>query len=105
MTKYQVTVTRISHEKIISFIKSLRLIADLGLKDAKDLALYIATTQPCILVAGIDREVADHVVSLLLEAGANAAAEETSLTVPLLLCPQANERYRWSWLGGRVTVE
>jgi ribosomal protein L7/L12 len=93
MAKYQVTVTGISHEKIISFIKSLRLIADLGLKDAQDLAMYLATTQPYILVAGIDQEVADHVVGLLREAGANAAAEESSLTVPLLLCPQANHRF------------
>jgi ribosomal protein L7/L12 len=105
MAKYQVTVTGIAHEKVILFVKSLRLIADLGLKDAKDLAMYIATTQPCILVAGIDQEVADHVVGLLREAGAQAAVQGSSLTAPLLLCPQANERYRWSWLGGRVPVE
>ena len=105
MAKFQVTVTNIAREKVIPLIKSLRLIGDLGLKDAKELADFLGSTKPCILVAGIDREVADHVVGLLQEAGASAAVEESSLNVPLFLCPEANQRYRWSWLGGRVAVE
>jgi ribosomal protein L7/L12 len=104
MAKFQVTVTNISREKVVPLIKSLRLIGDLGLKDAKELAEFLASTKPCILVAGIDREVADHVVSLLQEAGTSATVEDSTLPVPLFLCPEANQRYRWSWLGGRVPV-
>jgi ribosomal protein L7/L12 len=105
MAKYQVTVTNVSQEKVILLIKSLQIIADLGLKDAKELAEFLTATIPCILVAGIDREVANHVLSLLQEAGATAAIEESNLVVPLLLCPQANRRHRWSWLRGPVPIE
>ena len=55
MAKFQVTVTDISREKGVTLIKSLRLIGDLGLKDAKELAEFLGSTKPCILVAGIDR--------------------------------------------------
>jgi hypothetical protein len=102
MAKYQVIVTSISREKVVPLIKSLRAIGDLGLKNAKELSEFISATKPCTLVAGIDREVADHVVKLLEEAGAAASVEESSLSVPLLLCPEANQKYRWSWLAGRV---
>ncbi len=105
MTKFQVSVTSVSQEKFIPFLRSLRLSTGLGLKDAKNLAEFIVSANPCILVAGIDRDVADHMVSLLFEAGAIATVEESSLTVPLLLCPQANYRYRENWLGNRVAME
>jgi len=104
MLKFQVSVTSVSREKVISLIKSLRTIANLDLKDAKDIAEFIVSNTPCILVAGIDRDVADHVASLLLNEGATATVEESSLTVPLFLCPQANRRYQSSWLGGRVAL-
>jgi hypothetical protein len=102
MAKYQVTVTDITHG--IPLIKALRTIADLGLKEAKDLADFLASTRPCILVAGIDREVAEHVVGLLHAAGANAKVGESSIPLPMLLCPEVNRRYRWSWLAGRVRL-
>jgi ribosomal protein L7/L12 len=103
MAKYQVTVTAVS-DQIVSLVKSLRLVGDLGLKDAKDIADYLSANLPCVLVAGIDQEVADHIAGLLRDAGTTARAEESPLTAPLLLCPGANHRYRWSWLGTRTEV-
>jgi len=104
MGKQQVVITAVPTEAV-SFVKSLRLIADLGLGDAKNLSYYLAASLPCVLVAGVDQEVADHILSLLQEAGAGAKTEDSSLDVPMLLCPEANEKYRWSWLGGRVSVD
>ncbi len=104
MAKFQVSVMGVSQEKAVLFLKSLRVITNLNLKEAKDLAAFIAATMPCVLVTGIDRDVADDVVSWLQDAGATAGVEESSLTVPLLLCPPANRRYRWSWLG-RTAIE
>jgi hypothetical protein len=57
-----------------------------------------------VLVAGVSREVADHAAGLLREAGAEAVVEESSLVAPMLLCPEAGQRYRWSWLGGPTPV-
>ena len=104
MQKHQVTVTAVP-PNIVPLIKSLRLVANLGLKDAKNLADFLRGSLPCVLVAGIDPAVADHVVKLLQEAGAGVAAEQSPLSVPMLLCPQANQRHRWTWLGTRTTVD
>lgn len=99
MTKYQVRVQSLP-EKVVLLVKSLRLVADLGLRDAKELSDYLSSSLPCLLVVGIDYGVAEHIVSLLQEAGASAIVEESSLTQPLLLCPKANQRYQWHWLTG-----
>lgn len=99
MTKFQVSIISISQENPTLFLKAIRESTGLSLKDAKDITEFIASTQPCVLVAGIDREVADHIVSLIQEAGVTAIAEESSLTVPLLLHPQANRCYKMNWLG------
>lgn len=102
MAKFQVTVTDVSHGTLVPLVKSLRLVATLSLKDAKNLVDFMVTTQPCTLAAGLDQDVADHILALLQEAGATAVVTESSLSVPLLLCPRANQRYRWGWSGGQV---
>jgi hypothetical protein len=90
--------------KVVSLVKTLRLVADLGLGDAKNLSDYLRGKVPCVLVAGVDREVADHAASLLREAGAEVAVEDSSIEVPMLLSPEANQRYQWTWLGKRTPV-
>ena len=39
------------------------------LQDARDLSDYLRDNAPCVLVAGVDSEVADHAAGLLREAG------------------------------------
>ena len=101
MSKYQVTVTSVP-DNIVSLVKSLRLVADLGLKDAKDLADFLRenSSEGCVLVAGIGQGVADHVVTLFREAGGAAEVEESPIQAPMLLCPKADEKYVWHWLRG-----
>jgi ribosomal protein L7/L12 len=99
MTKFQVSISSISQAETISLLRVLRAITNLSLKDTKNLLDFIMDRMPCVLLAGIDLDVAEHIVTSLQEAGTNATIEESSLTIPLLLCPQANHRYRWSWLG------
>jgi ribosomal protein L7/L12 len=86
--------------KVVPMVKTLRLVADLGLGEAKHLSDFLRDHGPCLLVAGVDREVADHAAGLLREAGAEVIIEESSIEVPMLLCPEANQRYRWNWLSG-----
>lgn len=106
MSKYQVTVTTVP-DNIISLVKSLRLVADLGLKDAKDVADFLRSSgsDGCVLVAGVEQEVADHVAALFHEAGGNAEVQESSIVAPMLLCPKANEKYAWHWLRGPTPTE
>jgi len=103
MSKYQVKVTS-AGSKVVPRVRSLRLVADLGLGNAKQLSDYLRDSAPCVLVAGVDREVADHAAELLRESGSEVTVEPSSLDVPMLLCPEANQRYRWSWLSGPTPV-
>jgi ribosomal protein L7/L12 len=103
MSKFQVRVVS-PGLKIVPLVKTMRLVADLGLADAKGLSDYLRDHTPCVMVAGVSREVADHVAGMLREAGAEAEVEGSSLESPMLLCPEADQRYRWSWLGGPTPV-
>ena len=99
MSKFQVRITS-AESRVVPLFKALRLAADMGWGEAKGLSGYLRDHAPCVLVAGVDREVADHAAGLLRKAGAEVVVEESSLTAPTLLCPEADHRYRWSWLVG-----
>jgi len=103
MSKFQVRVTS-AGSKVVPLVKTLRLVADLGLGEAKGLSEYLRDHASCVLVAGVSREVADHAAGLLGEAGADVVIEESVAGTPMLLCPEADQRYRWSWLGGPTPV-
>ncbi len=87
--------------KVVSLVKALRLVANLGLLEAKKISDYLHDNSPCVLVAGVDRKVADHTAVLLHQSGAEVVVEESSIEVPMLLCPEANQRFQSSWLGRR----
>jgi ribosomal protein L7/L12 len=93
MRKYQVRVQSVADE-VVPLVGSLRLLADLGLGDTKELSDYLSMFPPCLLVAGVNQEVAEHVAQLLEQAGASASVEESSIDDPMLLCPEANDCYR-----------
>ncbi len=104
MAKYQVRVQSLPGE-VVPLVKSLRLVADLGLRDAKELSDCLSASLPCLLVAGIDQDVAEHIRHLLHEAGASTTVEESRLSEPMLLCPQANQRFQWHWLSGPTPIK
>ncbi|MFH0943815.1 MAG: hypothetical protein V2A76_01345 [Planctomycetota bacterium] len=58
MTSYQVTVSSVS-DKTVALLRSLSLVAGLGLRDGKHLLDNLVESLPCVLVAGIDQAVAD----------------------------------------------
>jgi len=103
MSKFQVHVAS-AGSNVVPLVKTLRIVADLGLGEAKGLSDYLRDHAPCVLVAGVSREVADHAAGLLRGAGADVRVEESSLGAPMLLCPEADQRYRWGWLGGPTPV-
>jgi ribosomal protein L7/L12 len=104
MTKYQVRVLSLSNQDV-PLVKALRLVAHLGLRDAKELSDYLSASLPCVLVVGVEQDVAEHINHLLQEAGASATVEESSLSEPMLLFPRANQCYQWHWLSGPTPIK
>lgn len=103
MSKFQVRVVSVGSESVL-LVKMLRLVADIGLLEAKGLSEYLRNHTPCVLVVGVSQEVADYAAALLRETGAEVVVEESSLEVPMLLFPKADQRYRWNWFGGSTPM-
>lgn len=114
MAKYQVNITAVSDRAWFRLGKALRMVAGLGWLDARRLSQYLLKVDdsneelvhvPCVLVAGIDRAMADHVAGLLGEAGATVSVEESTVQQPMFLYPKANQRYRWDNLLAKPVVD
>ncbi|MFC1558961.1 ribosomal protein L7/L12 [Gemmatimonadota bacterium] len=102
MQKYRVIVSVLPEQRV-ELVKSLRTIGNIGLQGAADLIHYIAANLPCVLMDGIDKDVADYYQTTLERAGTTVQVEESDTILPLLLNPQINERAQWSGLRGRKT--
>lgn len=97
MSKQQVRVSNTPSDTV-QFVKALRLIGNLSLKDASDLAIYLEDFRDSVVVAGIDQEVATHIADALRLAGAEVVVEECSIDTPMLCSPRVKEKYEWSSL-------
>ena len=84
---YKVVIEALRNENHIDFVKQLRLITTYSLADTKLVADFIAKSVPCTLVAGVDRERADHVTSVIVKLGGAARTETTDITEPMFICP------------------
>ena len=103
MSKFQVRVISIGSNEA-PLLKTIRLVADLRPLDAALVFTYLRDSVPCILMAGVNSEVAEYTANLLREAGAEVTVETSSLEVPTVLRPQADRRYRWHWFRGPILV-
>ncbi|MBH0058983.1 hypothetical protein I6F65_18735 [Pseudoalteromonas sp. SWXJZ94C] len=101
MDKYQVSVISVSGNTL-PLVKSLRLIGCLNLEHAKEIQTHLHKSLPCVLIAGVDKNVAEHVIKLLNDAGAVSKIECSSINDPMLFTPAANKTYVWNWLGIRA---
>lgn len=95
MSKQQVRIDNTPSDRA-RFVKALRLIGNLSLKDASDLAIHLENFRHSVVVAGIEAEVAAHIADALRLAGAEVTIEECSIKTPMLCRPSVNERYEWS---------
>jgi ribosomal protein L7/L12 len=93
----QVKVTSLG--KQVQTIRSLRLLGNLGLLDAKTLEGHLRARLPCILAAGLSQERAQQVAALITDAGGAAVVEPSSVDQPMVLAPNAARTYQWNWLG------
>ncbi|HEX2952986.1 MAG TPA: hypothetical protein VHR47_03260 [Bacillota bacterium] len=101
--KYQINIQSIPND-IIPMLKPLRVIGNLDLKSANDLAEYLMKYCPCILVAGIDKKTADHVMNLLQAAKIKAEIAESSISHPMFLHPDSERCYFWHGFKGVVPI-
>jgi hypothetical protein len=99
MAKYQIRITSAAPNKV-KLVKALRLVGKLSLRDAHMLMLYIKDQESCILIAGVEREIAEHVVGILGDCCLRVSIEPSSLEAPMILHPAAGIRYRWNWWFG-----
>ena len=100
MQKYRVMISALPEQRV-ELVKSLRAVGNIGLQGAADLIHFIAAHLPCVLMDGIDTDVADHYRAIFERAGATVQVEESDTALPLLLSPQINERAQWSGFRGR----
>jgi hypothetical protein len=103
MSKFQIRVIAIGSNEA-PLIRAIRLATDLTAFDTALVFTYLRDHHPCILVAGLNSEVAEYVANLLRKAGAEVVVEASSLDVPTVLRPQVDRRHRWHWFLGPIPI-
>lgn len=89
----------------VEFLRALRLIGNMGLKQATSLASHLRKVRDPVVAAGLDAEVAEHIAEALRDTGAEIAVEDCSINTPMLCFPPANEKYAWSLFRGVLRVQ
>jgi len=94
MSTQQIRVSKVPEDRV-QFIKALRLVGQLGLKQATDLAIYLDRFRHSVIAAGMEPDVAAHIADVLKSAGADVVLEDCSINTPMLCYPAVNTRYAW----------
>lgn len=83
------------------FLKFLRNISGLSLREARELNDYILESIPCPLFAGITEEKADELVKKLSTLGMEniLKIEDSDINTPMFLCPNEDDNYEFSFLS------
>jgi ribosomal protein L7/L12 len=95
MSKQQIRVSQVPSNRV-HFIRALRLIGQMGLKQASDLAVHLDRFRHSVVVAGIEPAVAAHISQVLQDAGAEVVVEKCSIETPMVCSPTADAKYVWS---------
>ena len=102
MNTFQVDVSKLPSARA-GAIKALRVAGKTTLASADRLHQWLAQRGAGTVLAGVDRDVADHVASALRAAGLAAEVSASSVLTPLVYGPLAHRRFRWQ--GLRLTPE
>ena len=96
---FKIIIESLNQGNHVDLLKQLRLLSTHNMADAKHLAAYLESSLPCTLVAGIDRERADQIVSVIMRLGGAARAEHTDIDKPMLLCPSITAQHEMTFWG------
>ena len=102
MERHQVQTTDVPAQQT-KFIAALRIVGQVSLADAVRIYEYAREGPGVVLVAGIEKHVADHIAAVFLEAGFQLDVRPSSIATPMICRPQANKSYRWN--AARFVVE
>jgi hypothetical protein len=98
VNKYQIRVLELPTNRV-ALVRALRLVGNLNLKQADDLARHLDRYRKSVVVAGIDESTAGHIAAALADAGAEVAIESSSVDSPMLCTPMVNARFSWRGWG------
>lgn len=97
--RYEVVIEAIPEESI-SVLRALRELGGWGLREAKELLEYAKLNCPCVLIAGVNQDLAEKFASRLNSSGATVVLKESLINRPMFLYPKFDERYKEHWLFG-----
>lgn len=92
MERYQVELTDFPGEQI-AFVKALRIVGNVSLADANEIYVHASNAKRTVLVAGIEKHVADHIAAAFTKAHIRAVVKIPSIASPMICRPQANTSY------------
>ncbi|MEO0985012.1 MAG: ribosomal protein L7/L12 [Cyanobacteria bacterium J06639_14] len=101
--QFQVVIEALPNRHIPA-LKAIREMLGLGLKESKELLAYVKSSCPCILIAGVDKTVAEDFISRLTRAGVDAKIQESSISNPMLVCPKIDPKCQYHWLFGLQSI-
>jgi hypothetical protein len=102
MDRYQVQMQGVPNDEI-PFVRAMRIIGRVSLTDAIKIHSHARNAGGTVLVAGIDRHVADHIAAAFTAAGIAVSVRPSTVTSPMICRPQANAPYRRSLMGAVVS--
>jgi hypothetical protein len=103
MERFQVEVLTFPGDEI-PFIKSVRTIGRISLAQASALHTHAKNAQHTVLVAGVERDVADHIAATLQAAGTDTVVKPSSIRTPMVCFPAVNTAYQWGGIRRMVAV-
>jgi hypothetical protein len=97
MNTFQVDVSKLPVARV-GAIKALRVAGKTTLATADRLHQWLAQRGAGTVLAGVEREVADHVAGVLRASGLAAEVSASSVRTPLVFAPLGHRRFRWQGL-------
>lgn len=98
MDRYQVQVQGVPDNEV-PFVKAMRVVGEVSLADAVRIHAHARNSGGTVLVAGIERTVADHIAAVFTAAGIAVSVHPSTVASPMICRPQANVAYRRSAWG------
>jgi hypothetical protein len=85
-------------------LEMARSVAGISLKRAAELSVHFDRSRNSTLVAGLGKAAAEHIAETLVASGASVAVLESPQDTPMMCCPEAEHRFKWSRLRTLVRL-
>jgi hypothetical protein len=98
VNKYQIRFRELPTDRV-ALVRALRLVGNLNLQQADDLARHLERYRKSVVVAGIDESTAGHIAAALRDAGSEVVIEPSSVDTPMLCTPIVQAKFSWRGWG------